>query len=375
MLRPLHPAALVAAVWLAAGSAGAQADAFEARARREIAAWIEARHFDPAHVDPAAVLSELKERKAASAREEAFRQTVRALVDQSYFRVGRPGAAHADAYRYARPFPPSIPRYLAQGNAGRQSHQDPANLYAFDFTMLIGSPVWAAREGVVARVIDGFDTATPGDPDPLVGFRSNEVVILHDDGSWAGYLHLQKGIPVVAGQRVKRGQPIGSSGMSGSPFGPHLHFSVQKNAADGGHVSVPIRFGEPGSAGYVPEMGQFYGTEPPTNARLEVTLDGRALPKDTPVPWKRHAVGRLQVTLIERSGARRDVTTDPHTRIDAMTPWCVVVEDGARLRASRDFGFDHMYDVEGTIAIVQLLHVDPARKVIARAVVSFEIRN
>ena len=55
----------------------------------------------------------------------------------------------------------------------------------------------------------------------------NNIVIQHDDGSRAGYWHLQEdGALVNVGDSVKKGQVIALSGKTGYAAFPHLHFLV-----------------------------------------------------------------------------------------------------------------------------------------------------
>ncbi|MGH0030507.1 MAG: hypothetical protein ACQGVC_12000, partial [Myxococcota bacterium] len=114
---------------------------------------------------------------------------------------------------------------------------------------------------------------------------------------------------------------------------------------------------------------------PPTNVQLRATLDATALPRDTPVPWKRETTGTLKVVMVDGLGREHDVTRHPSTRIDSMTPWTVVVEDGTRLRFAPGAGMEHMREVKEPYAIVQILHRDPKAKRSGRAVVSFELHD
>lgn len=115
-----------------------------------------------------------------------------------------------------------------QGFDGRFSHTDPQNRYALDFAADIGTPVMAARGGVVMQVESDF--AQAGLSEEEYGGRANFVRILHDDGTMALYAHLQPdGALVRVGQKVLQGQQIGLSGNTGFTSGPHLHFAVQVN--------------------------------------------------------------------------------------------------------------------------------------------------
>ena len=126
-----------------------------------------------------------------------------------------------------------------QGYGGRFSHTDPQNLYAVDFAAEVGTPVLAARDGLVMQVESDFDKA--GLSLEKYGGRANFVRILHDDGTMGLYAHLQEnGVLVRPGQRVRAGQQIGLSGNTGFTTGPHLHFAVQVNRGMQ-LVSIPFR--------------------------------------------------------------------------------------------------------------------------------------
>jgi len=117
---------------------------------------------------------------------------------------------------------------IDQGYGGGFSHNDPQNRYAVDFAADTGTPVLAARDGVVMQVESDFDRA--GLNLEKYGGRANFVRILHDDGAMSLYAHLKtEGALVRVGQRVRAGQQIGLSGNTGFTTGPHLHFAVQVN--------------------------------------------------------------------------------------------------------------------------------------------------
>jgi len=137
-------------------------------------------------------------------------------------------------------------QHIDQGYGGSFSHTDPQNLYAVDFAAEIGTPILAARDGVVMQVESDFDKA--GLNLEKYGGRANFVRILHDDGTMALYAHLQEdGVLVRVGQRVRAGQQIGLSGNTGFTTGPHLHFAVQVNR--GMRLeSIPFRMRGPDGA-------------------------------------------------------------------------------------------------------------------------------
>lgn len=120
------------------------------------------------------------------------------------------------------------PLQIDQSFGGSFSHNDDQNRHALDFAAPIGTPVLAAREGVVMEVEDGFGRA--GLDRGRDGGRANLIRLLHEDGAMSVYAHLKvDGVLVRTGQRVRAGQQIGLSGNTGFTTGPHLHFVVQVN--------------------------------------------------------------------------------------------------------------------------------------------------
>jgi murein DD-endopeptidase MepM/ murein hydrolase activator NlpD len=74
---------------------------------------------------------------------------------------------------------------------------------------------------------DGVVTLAAAKPFSLEG---NLLMIDHGMGLNSAFLHSSK-ILVKNGDKVKRGQPIGKIGATGSATGPHLHWSMKWNKA------------------------------------------------------------------------------------------------------------------------------------------------
>ena len=150
---------------------------------------------------------------------------------------GHPSARPRDV-EYLLPLRQSRVR-VDQGFGGGFSHDDEQNRHALDFAAEVGTPVLAARAGVVMQVESDFSKA--GLKREKYGGRANFIRILHDDGSMALYAHLATdGVYVRVGQRVEAGQRVALSGNTGFTTGPHLHFVVQVNRGMR-LVSIPFR--------------------------------------------------------------------------------------------------------------------------------------
>ncbi|MEM9402542.1 MAG: M23 family metallopeptidase [Pseudomonadota bacterium] len=160
--------------------------------------------------------------------------------DYSYeWTVGDKNAQHDDDYLYALPYASGQSYRVLQGYGSRFSHTG-QEAYAVDFDMREGTPVHAARAGVVARVEESHSRNCWADG---CGKFANYIVILHTDGTTGEYYHLEKnGSVVTVGETVERGQKIGYSGNTGHSTMPHLHFGVYRASRLGASQSIPVRF-------------------------------------------------------------------------------------------------------------------------------------
>ena len=150
--------------------------------------------------------------------------------------LGDPRAKHA-LIDYPLPWKGG-PFRVTQGPGGGYSHTGAKGRYAIDIAMPVGTPIMAARPGVVIKIENnqsGRGTHPSG----------NFVRLLHDDGTMSVYLHLkQRSVVVNEGQRVRTGSLLAQSGNTGNSTGPHLHFVVQKNVGLD-TVSIPFAFTQP----------------------------------------------------------------------------------------------------------------------------------
>ena len=164
--------------------------------------------------------------------------------------IGPPLDVLPSEYDYYPPFPRGMEFPISQGFDNDETHGDPANQYAVDIVMPIGTPVLAARSGQVMDMEDNFHG---GAQEKRYLARSNQIRVLHDDGTMAVYAHLKPdSIRIRRGARVTHGQWIASSGNTGFSSGPHLHFVIQLNVGLS-LESLPFRFAAPNGGTITPE--------------------------------------------------------------------------------------------------------------------------
>lgn len=82
-----------------------------------------------------------------------------------------------------------------------------------DFRAQVGTPIKASNNGIVALTMERF-------------YLGNVVYIDHGRGAYSYYSHMDT-IDVKKGDKVVKGQIIGTSGKTGRVTGPHLHYAMR----------------------------------------------------------------------------------------------------------------------------------------------------
>ncbi len=162
------------------------------------------------------------------------------LKDWKYrWKLGRRLVVPPATVSWKRPFAGTFK--LIQGPRGTFSHFDGSqDEEAYDWEMPEGTPVLAARDGVVVGV---RSDCSVGAVDEALKNENNYVVLRHDDGLFSEYNHLrQGGVTVKLGDKVTAGQQLGESGNTGYTSKPHLHFSAFHTIDGTLRQEVPVSF-------------------------------------------------------------------------------------------------------------------------------------
>lgn len=175
---------------------------------------------------------------------------------------GRPINQPIDNIVLLPPFAAGEQFPVSQGFQGEKTHNTPESEFAIDIAMPVGTPVLAARGGIVMDVEEDFNRG--GTNLEEFGDKANHVRILHDDGTMALYAHLDLASVIVRpGARVRAGQKIARSGNTGFSSGPHLHFALQQNVGMK-LISLPFRFQAVDGGTLEPAPNQYLQGSPAT---------------------------------------------------------------------------------------------------------------
>lgn len=118
------------------------------------------------------------------------------------------------------------------------THMQPQNYYAWDFNIVRGENICAARDGTITQA---WDTEPAGKE------NDNCLKIKHADGEESVYAHIGSNTSLVkVGDKVLCGQVI----CQGSTESQHLHFVIWK-----GMIDYPCRFIDYAGTNGVPQYG------------------------------------------------------------------------------------------------------------------------
>jgi len=100
----------------------------------------------------------------------------------------------------------------------------------FDYSVPIGTPLFAVRGGTILLMRDTIPNMDPGQ-DGKSGDPANFImlrIMYKKHPATVLYLHISPNAKVKQGDEVKAGDLIGKSGHNGNTTGPHLHIAVMR---------------------------------------------------------------------------------------------------------------------------------------------------
>ncbi len=106
----------------------------------------------------------------------------------------------------------------------------PSGHSGLDIAAPAGTPIYAAKAGVVSSSSDGMTYGSGDGYFPGMTSCGNYVIIDHQDGTETWYCHMSyNSVKVTTGQTVAQGQQIGAVGSTGHSTGNHLHLTIKKD--------------------------------------------------------------------------------------------------------------------------------------------------
>jgi Peptidase family M23 len=211
---------------------------------------------------------------------------------------------------------------ITQGPGGAYSHSNRWNRYAVDIAAGVGTELRAGFSGVVVAATGGCASGLRNGQPISRGCNSgygNFVLLKHVDGTCALHGHLQT-ITVAAGQQIARYTRIGTVGLSGSTWGPHLHYDRRDCAT---RISLPWGFDE----NRAPREGQHLVSrnEPPPTPSTDPPPSAPTPPPSSPAPSPAPGPGpaptRRVITVDNRVTNGMGMREDPTPARLNTRPW------------------------------------------------------
>jgi murein DD-endopeptidase MepM/ murein hydrolase activator NlpD len=149
-----------------------------------------------------------------------------------------PGLVYAVARRGERVTAPAVLSRPVQAVSS------PSGQFLLPVDGRITQPFWAFHSGVDVAIDYGTGVRA-SDAGTVIGtgwvpVGGMSIRVQHENGFQTGYYHLGS-IFVADGQKVARGQIIGTIGMTGVTTGPHVHWEMKRNGAYVNPLAYTVR--------------------------------------------------------------------------------------------------------------------------------------
>jgi len=184
--------------------------------------------------------------------------------------------------------------WMRLDDRGLLVHGNPADVSNYSG---YGADVLAVANGTVVSTLDNLDDQKPGTlPDPrtitLENVEGNHIVLDLGGGVFAFYAHLRRNsIKSSPGDRVKRGQVLGSLGNTGNTSAPHLHFHLMDSPSTLGSNGLP----------YVIDALEFAGEVSAVKFAEGANLEGKWNENVLRAPSPRHGQFPMDFAIINFS--------------------------------------------------------------------------
>lgn len=143
--------------------------------------------------------------------------------------------------KFPSPFPKETTIQLANPEGEFKNENLPESQYAINLLADKNTPVQAINDGIIFKIKN--DSKKYGLNKKLTD-QANYIVIDHGDETFIEYSHLNRKVKIRIGQKIKAGELIGYTGLSGYMKTPHLYINLFK-IEKGKPISLPFEIRKP----------------------------------------------------------------------------------------------------------------------------------
>jgi hypothetical protein len=143
--------------------------------------------------------------------------------------------------KFPSPFPKKVKLQIASQEGEFKNENLPESQFGINLITEKNTPVQAIKDGIIFKIKN--DSKRYGLKKELKD-QANYIVIDHGDETFTEYSHLSKKVPIRIGQKIKAGELIGYTGLSGYMKTPNLYLNLFK-VEEGKPISLPFELKKP----------------------------------------------------------------------------------------------------------------------------------